>query len=242
VSRSLRVPCRVLAPGEFVLEPDTARYVTRVHRLGAGATFVAFDPGGRVEADVTILSVGREVRCQVGDVRASSAVADSGVTLIQALGKGDKPERVIRDATALGVERVVLCYSRRTVARPGERSPSRLDRWRSIAVEAARQSGRGDVPAIERPLPFDEALQGAAVVRGRRLCLVPAAPDSFGTLLRDHRRGEPLAVLIGPEGGFDDAEIVAAVHAGFELASFGRFVLRTETMAVAVLGALAGRE
>jgi 16S rRNA (uracil1498-N3)-methyltransferase len=238
----LRVPLASLVPGDFVLEREAAHYVTRVHRLSAGDVFLAFDPGARIEADITIVSAAREVRCRAGEVRPASGVADSHVTLIQALGKSDKPERVIRDATALGVERVVFCVSRRTVVRPGDRADTKLARWRSVAVEAARQSTRGDVPDVEGPLPLGDILKREAGTPGRRLCLVPAATKSFGDALEGYRRGDPLTVLIGPEGGLADDEVDAAAAAGFELARFGQFVLRTETVAVAVLGALVGRD
>lgn len=234
----LRVPVSPLAAGDLVLEAGTARYLTRVHRHGPGDAFVAFDPEARVEADARVLSVDRVVRCRVEGLRPAKAIAKTGITLIQSLGKGDKPERIIRDATALGAERVAFCVSRRTVARPGERSPARLERFRSIAVEAARQSGRGDVPAIVGPLPYDEAIALEPARHGLRVCLLPNAPVSFAEATRRWRRGDPVCVLVGPEGGLDEDEVGGAQAAGFVLASFGDFVLRTETITVAVLGAL----
>lgn len=238
----LRVPLRSIGPGDLVLEPDVARYVTRVHRLGPDDEFVAFDPESRTEADVRVVDVGRRVRCRVGDVRPARAVAKTGITLIQALGKGDKPDRVIRESTALGAERVVFCLSRRTVVHPGERAASRLERWRAVAVDAARQSGRGDVPAIHGPMELAAALVHGIPAPALRLCLAPGASQSFAAALRGFRRGDPVALLIGPEGGFDDQEVDLAAANGFVPVTFGEFTLRTETAAVAALGALVGRE
>jgi 16S rRNA (uracil1498-N3)-methyltransferase len=218
-----------------------------VHRLSAGDSFLAFDPEVRTEADVRIVSLGREVVCEVGEVRAARAVAKAAVTLLQAMGKGDKPEQIVRDATALGVTRLVFVYSARSVprARAERAEPDgakddgashKAKRYRAVAVEAARQSGRGDIPVLEGPLSFDDALNGAS---GLRLCLSPASGTTFVAALSGWQPGEPLTVLIGPEGGLDDAELVRARDSGFTLASFGDFVLRTETAAVAVLGAIA---
>jgi 16S rRNA (uracil1498-N3)-methyltransferase len=231
-----------LAQGEVVIDRDVANYVTRVHRLGPGDAFVAFDPEGRTEADATIVSVSRNVRCRLERVRPSTSVARTGITVVQAIGKGDKPERVVRDATALGVERVVFCVSRRTVARPGDRSRVRHDRWRAIAVDASRQCGRGDVPVIEGPVPFDDAIAAECSRPALRLCLAPQATTSLVETIRGWRPGEPITVMIGPEGGFDDAELAAAEARGFARVSFGPFVLRTEIASVAVLGALLSRE
>lgn len=238
VPELLRVPVSPLAAGDVVLEPGAARYVTRVHRHGPGDAFVAFDPEARMEADARVLSVDRVVRCRVEGLRPAKTIANTGITLVQSLGKGDKPDRIIRDATALGAERIVFCLSRRTVARPGERAPARLERFRAVAVEAARQSGRGDVPVILGPLPYEEAITPESARLGLRVCLVPNAPVSFAVAIQKWRRGDPLCLLVGPEGGLDDGEVRAAQAAGFVLASFGDFVLRTETIAVAVLGAL----
>jgi 16S rRNA (uracil1498-N3)-methyltransferase len=242
VTEHLRVPVSPLTPGDVVLERDVGRYVTRVHRRGPGDAFVAFDPDARTEADVRIVSVTRVVRCRIEHVRPSTTIARTGITLVQAVGKGDKPERILRDATALGVERVVFCVSQRTIARPGDRAHSRHGRWRAVAVDASRQCGRGDVPVVEGPLSFDDAIAAESSRPALRLCLAPNATLSLVEATSGWRRGEPLSVMIGPEGGFDDAELAAAEARGFARVSFGRFVLRTETASVAVLGALLARE
>jgi 16S rRNA (uracil1498-N3)-methyltransferase len=220
-----------------VLGEPVARYVTRVHRLGVGDRFVAFDPEAASEADVEIVAAGRDVRVTVGEPRRAANVAPVGLSLFQAIGKGDKPEHVIRAATVLGVERVVFVESRRAVVRVGERGDTRRKRWHAVAVEAARQSGRGDVPRIEGPVPFAEAvlLAGSSP---RRVYLSPSAEAGLAKALEGHRLGAGLAVFIGPEGGFDVAEESELSASGFVPAALGHFILRTETATVAVLGAI----
>jgi len=236
--RLLRVPIPQLAPGHVVLEEAVSRYVTRVHRLAAGDRFIAFDPEARVEADGEIVRTGREVRCVISALRPSAAVARTGVTLLQALGKGEKPEQVIRDATALGVERIVLVESSRAVVRlDDDRGAARRRRWQAVAVEAARQCQRGDVPEIDGPLPFDAALSLAGH-EGLRLQLSPAAAVGMTEALAKRRAGEPVFALIGPEGGFDPEETARAAAAGFIAVRLGDFVLRTETAAVAALSVI----
>lgn len=214
--------------------------MSRVHRLRDGDHFVAFDPEARVEADVEILAASGAVRCRVGALRPSTKVSRTGLTLLQVMGKGDKPDQVIRDATVLGAERVVLLESSRGVVRvPEERSESRRARWRSVALEAARQSGRGDVPSIEGPSSFDAALALAAAGPAHRVVLLPGAPVGLLGALGDWRPGNALFVLVGPEGGFDAGEEQRALDAGFVAVSLGELVLRTETAAVAALGVIA---
>jgi len=237
----IRVPLSPLpAEAQDVVLPEAAaHYVSRVHRLGIGDRFVAFDPGALGEADCEITSVGRDVRCSIGPPRRSEAVAAAGLTLLQAIGKGDKPEQVIRAATALGVEHVVFVESRRAVVRVGDRGDARRERWHAVAVETARQCGRGDVPRMTGPIPFADALALVAEPAARRVYLSPRASRGLGEVLSGFEHGAPLAVLIGPEGGLDDGEEEQATNAGFVPAVLGRFVLRTETATVAALGAIA---
>jgi 16S rRNA (uracil1498-N3)-methyltransferase len=201
---------------------------------------VAFDPEARLEADAEIVTTSGAVRCRVEALRAATKVCRTGLTLLQVMGKGDKPDQVIRDATVLGAERVVLLESSRGVVRvPGDRSEARRGRWQSVALDAARQSGRGDVPSIEGPSSFDAALALAASGPAHRVVLLPGASVGLLAALRDWKRGSPLFVLVGPEGGFDPDEERLAGEAGFVAVALGELVLRTETAAVAALGVVA---
>ncbi|MFT3767931.1 MAG: RsmE family RNA methyltransferase [Minicystis sp.] len=225
----LRVPVEQLAAGDHPLPPEAAAYVARVHRLVAGDRVVVFDPDRALEADAEIADVGkRAVIVRVGEPRPARRPARA-ITLIQGIGKGDKMDAIVRDATELGATRIVPALCDRSVARP---DATRAARWRRIAVEAARQCGRGDVPVIAPPTPFADAVRTA---EGACFCLDPHADRALGDAL-----GSTLAVTfaVGPEGGLADGELVAAEQAGFVRASLGPFVLRTETVCAAVLGAL----
>src|SRR5262249_5899846 len=153
-----------LAPGELLLDRGASRYVARVHRVGAGETLVLFDPITAREAEATVLAVGRAgVTCRVGELRPAKARALRPTTLLQGIGKGDKLDAVVRDATELGATRVVAVQTARSIVRlSGDahtlRGHDRLARWRRIAAEAARQCGRADAPGVEGPLDLSAAL------------------------------------------------------------------------------------
>jgi len=236
VPKPLRVPFDRLAPGVCPLGAALGRYVTRVHRLGPGARLCLFDPEAGLEADGELVAgPASGVWCRVGEPRPSG-YQPLPVHLLQGLGKADKPDEVIRAATALGVASVRLVQTERSVARlTAERGSGRLERWRRIAVEAARQSGRGDIPALEGPSALGDAL---GVVRAsERVTLAAGAEPLFARLSRWRGR-EPLALLVGPEGGLDAAEQRLAEGAGFLPAALGSTTLRTELAGVAALGAL----
>jgi 16S rRNA (uracil1498-N3)-methyltransferase len=236
VPKPLRVPFAGLAPGVCPLGAALGRYVTRVHRLGPGARLCLFDPEVGLEADGELVAgPSPEVWCRVGEPRPSGYRA-LPVHLLQGLGKADKPDEVIRAATALGVASVRLVQTERSVARlTAERGSGRLERWRRIAIEAARQSGRGDIPALDAPSALADAL--ARVDASARITLAASA-DPLYVRLGAWRGLEPLALLVGPEGGLDAAEQRLAEGAGFLPASLGSTTLRSELAGVAALGAL----
>ncbi len=238
MARLVRVPLPQLEAGERELDAKTAHYLRDVLRLRAGETFVAFDPVTKLEADARLGESTDGVYCGVGALREGTRGGDTGIVLVQSLGKGDKTEQVVRSATALGAAEVHLVESARSVARVGDRGDSKHARLQAIALDAARQSGRVDVPKIVGPHALEGELQSWRDVPALKLCLVPGAARSLRALTADWSLGSPIAVLIGPEGGLAAEEIAAAEAAGFVAASFGELVLRTEIAGTAVLGAL----
>ena len=232
----LRVPLAELAAAERTLPDDVGRYVSRVHRLGAGAALAFFDPEAGLEADGVVLRADRDgVRVSVGPPRPTTRRPPWPLVLLQALGKGDKVDAVVRDATELGATAVWVVATARSVPRV---EATRRARWERIATEAARQCERGDRPTLRGPVPLDEALTASeAGPAPLRVCLDPRAERSLTDVSRE-RPWSGAVVLIGPEGGLDDDELARADAAGFVRVRFGAFVLRTETAATAVLGAL----
>ncbi|HEU4536911.1 MAG TPA: RsmE family RNA methyltransferase [Polyangiaceae bacterium] len=234
--RPLRVPVAGLRPGPFALPPEAARYVGTVHRLGPGAALVLVDHAARLEAPARVVSAERGAVVVEAEAPAPSAsLPPLAIVLLQALPKGDKMDAIVRDATELGVARVVPVFAARSVVRPGAGGGGRLERWRRVALEAARQCGRGDVPEVLEPVSPEGAFR-LAPAEGPRLVLEPGAPplrDAFGP-----ETPPALALAVGPEGGWAPSELDAARAGGWAPASLGPFVLRTETAAAAALGAL----
>ena len=232
---ALRLPVEAIAPGLHPLPPAAAAYATRVHRLGPGDPVVLFDPDRALEADAEIVEVGRRVvTVQVGAPRPAARRPGREVTLLQGVGKGDKLDAIVRDATELGATRIVPVLCERSVARP---DAARAARWRRIAIEAARQCGRGDAPVIDPPSTLAVAAREAASGDALRLCLDPAADRPIGPSLVA-LGGRAVILVVGPEGGLTPDELAVAEAAGFTRVTFGQLVLRTETVCAAVLGAV----
>lgn len=192
-------------------------------RLGPGDRLCVFDDAGR-EHEVVLDRVG--TRDAVGRVVATSTRSHESpleLVLAAALVKHDKMDWVVEKTTELGVSRIVPVTTRFTVARGAH-----LERWRRIAVAAAKQCGRTRIPVVDAPRPLADVV--AQPWPGLRLL---AWEDEHAVRLAGLPDATPaVTLLIGPEGGFDDAEVARAGDAGFVTVTLGRRVLRAETAAV----------
>jgi 16S rRNA (uracil1498-N3)-methyltransferase len=208
------------------LERDGQHYLRTVLRLALGDELVVFDGAGR-QARARLAADRLEL---AGPVEV--APPPLPVTLVVALLKGEKMDLVVQKATELGATRIVPAASARSVVRlEPAREASRVERWRRIAVEAARQCGRADAPEVTPPAPLDQALAGSAAAA--RVLLHERAAAPLRSILP--ARTASVAVAVGPEGGFSPEEVEAAARAGWVIASFGDRVLRAETAAIAAL-------
>ncbi|MCL2449423.1 MAG: 16S rRNA (uracil(1498)-N(3))-methyltransferase [Polyangiaceae bacterium] len=245
--RPRRVPIADLGPGQRRLDGALGHYLGRVLRLRAGDSFVAFDPATGREADVSTRHVDAEaVVIWVGALRERGGAPARELAWVQSLPKGDKCDAIVRDATELGATRIVVATTRRGVVRlDPARAGARAGRWTRIAREAARQCGRSKAPEVHGPLPWSDALASAANVGGvgarpARFCLWEGAREPLGPALFEAlANAGSLVFTCGPEGGLDDDEVDAARALGFRVVSLGERILRTETVAAAVLGAVA---
>lgn len=234
----LRVPLDLVGAGATIALPeDAARYVARVHRLGEGDAFVAFDARRRTEADARVVAIGRDgVRVLLSAERASTRLPTRAVTLFQGLAKADKMDAIVRDATELGATAIVPVRLARSV--PQGKSDAAIERWGRVALEAARQCGRGDVPEIVAPVTLAAALDRAFDVG---VGLAPGAARSLHDVVAGAADAASFGVFVGPEGGFEVGEAALLVERGLVLVRLGSFVLRTETAATAALATIAAR-
>jgi len=215
------------------LPAAAAHHAVRVLRLAVGDALVLFDGnGGEFAAALSrVERNGAEARVLSFDpVERESSMP---VTLAQAIAANDAMDYAVRKAVELGASAIQPLVTERSAPLPsGERGEKRLAHWNGIAVAACEQCGRNRIPPVAEPLPWRHWL---AAWKGAGIVLAPAASTSLAALPQP---APPLAVAVGPEGGFSDREIDAAIEAGFRVVSFGPRVLRTETAAAAALTAM----
>jgi 16S rRNA (uracil1498-N3)-methyltransferase len=237
--RRFAITPEAIADGRVTFDAQESRHLARVLRLRPGDTIVASDGAGR-EYTVRLEALGARVTGTVIGAAAVGAESPLAITLVQAVPKGDKMDTIVRACTELGVADVRPALSARTVVRLGASAAvARAARWQRVAREAAKQCGRAVVPTVATPVPLAECLDAA---RGTDLALCfwerEAPPLVRALAVTAVRRA---AVLIGPEGGLEAAEVDAARRAGWRVVSLGSRVLRTETAGPAVIAILQSR-
>jgi 16S rRNA (uracil1498-N3)-methyltransferase len=235
--RRVFIPPGSLDADRVRLDGSEAHYLRSVLRLGPGGRFSAVVPTG-AERLATIQRADDEgVEAILGEERGSCADPLVDVRIRPALTKARKLDAVVRMCTELGASEIGPLLCERNVARPDEGGAAhKMERWRKIALEAARQCGRTAPPRIAAPMAFSRALDELSTLGGTALLPAPTAtcgisPEAPLLVLEDR---EPISVLVGPEGGFTADEVEAARAAGCRVVGLGRRVLRAETAAVAV--------
>ena len=226
---------RMPGTGGFRLTGAEGRHAATVRRLRVGESLVLTDgSGGFAEATVTQVARG-ELTVDVGPGQRSDP-PDVRVTLVQALPKGDRGELAVELATEAGVDALVPWSAARFVTRwTADRAEHGVQRWRTTAREAAKQSRRPFVPAVAE-LAGTPAV--AELIRRSSTALV--LHESASTSLRGTElpaRGD-VVLIVGPEGGLTEEELTVFRTAGAVAVRLGPQVLRTSTAGAVALGAL----
>lgn len=222
---------------EIRIESEDAKHIRKVLRLSPGDEITVCDGRG-IDYTAVIDRFGdSEIICGIRDSRVCDAEPKIAVTLYQGLPKASKMDYIIQKTTELGIVRIVPVRMARCVVKVENAAAEKkkLERWRKIAGEAAKQSGRGIVPEICEIMSFEAALED---MRRAELCFAPYECERktrLKTVLSDADGIKTAAFMIGPEGGYDIAEYEKLRGAGVRTVTLGRRILRTETAGEAVL-------
>ena len=169
-------------------------------------------------------------------------VVDRKIILADCLPKQNRFETIIEKATELGVDKIIPLISDRTIARPGgAREKNKMERWKKIAKEAAEQCARDTIPEIENIRKLDDWIREIFPLDKNTLFLFCWENEQTMTIrevLRTYKNSSGkrnIIVLIGPEGGFSDVEVMTIKVAGGVSVSLGKRILKTDTAVISVL-------
>ena len=226
------------APGRVTLSEEESRHLRDVLRLRAGDEAYVFDGEGREFACVVREAGGRrggatlEVR---GPAAPPSPEPPVSLTLVVALLKGEKFDLVVQKSVELGVGSVQPLLTKRSDVRlRDERDAAhRVERWRRLALEAAKQSGRARVPRVAPPQTFETLIASGPGADSLKVMFAERGGVGLGSL--SPRAGTPpteVAALVGPEGGWEGSEVELARGRGWAVVTLGGRTLRAETAAI----------
>ncbi len=224
--------------GRIVITGSDVNHIKNVLRMHVGEKIAAVDESGERK---WICEIGElrenSVRCDIVSVEDGDTELPAKIFLFQGLPKGDKMELILQKAVELGCFEIIPVVCRRCVVKLEEKKQkSKVQRWQSISEAAAKQSGRRIIPCVHEVMRYSQALSYAADM-DIRLIPYERAEGMAETkkLLGELKPGQKIAVFIGPEGGFEEAEIEEAKNAGVIPVTLGRRILRTETAAITAL-------
>ena len=164
----------------------------------------------------------------------------SKIYLFQGLPKQDKMELIVQKAVELGVYQVIPVATKRAVVKlDAKKAKKKVERWQQIAVSAAKQAGRGIIPAVGEVCTYAQALKYAEKLD---VVLIPyelaEGMKETRAILEQVKPGMRVGIFIGPEGGFDVEEVESAMAEGIHPITLGRRILRTETAGMTMLSIL----
>ena len=178
-----------------------------------------------------------EVVCTLRFVKEDDLELPSKVYLFQGLPKADKMELIIQKAVELGVYQVIPVSCKRAVVKLDEKKEkSKIARWQGIAEAAAKQSKRGIIPEIKNVMSMKKAIVYSENCQVRIIPYELAeGMEQTKEIINTLKPGQDVAIFIGPEGGFEESEVQAAMDKGIVPVTLGKRILRTETAGMTVL-------
>lgn len=231
----------VLRVGKVVSLPDNvSHHLSRVLRTQVGDSFELVDQNQQVFQAAISQIDGRVVTATITAALDRNVELPVETTIVSGLSKANKPELIVQKSTELGVNRVIFLPMNRSIVKWDQKAAKKLTRLNEVALSAAEQSHRNQVPKVDylsgltalNQLSFDTkivAYEESAKI-GEEANLVKA--------VRATKPGQSIVAVFGPEGGIDEGEVNLLVNNGYRLAGLGPRIMRTETAPLYFLSAV----
>ena len=219
---------------------EDARHISQVLRMTTGDEILIFDGTGK-EYTAKLTEIQKNVcYAEILGENISLSEPKTAITLFQGLPKSGKMETIIQKAVELGVSRIVPVEMERCVTRINSKKAGeeKAARWNKVSLEASKQCGRGKVPEVLEPVTFEKAI---SEIKKAKLSIMPyeelghEGKLGLKELLKNNSSADDIAIVVGPEGGFSESEVSLAKEAGINMVGLGKRILRTETVASAVI-------
>lgn len=236
MSRTRIYQATSLSPRTIIrLSENAGHHLARVLRMKIGDEITVFDgTGGEYEALITSINK-KGVDVELSQFIAREAESEIEIELAQGIAKGDKMDFIVQKSVELGVKKITpLLTERCNVRLDKNREEKRMQHWQSVIISACEQCGRNRLPTIADASTLASWLE--TVQADHRFVLSPHEPGKLPKSKIEARSS--VSLLIGPEGGLSEAEVMLAKKHGFAPLNLGPRVLRTETATIAAIAAI----
>jgi 16S rRNA (uracil1498-N3)-methyltransferase len=214
-----------------VIRDEKAHYLFSVLRCKKGERLIVTDEKGCSYAAQIFSASKKEVIIDITDAYILNTESNLNIILIQGLLKGEKMDFVIQKTTELGVSAIIPIITERSQLRETRKHP----RWKKIAEEASRQSGRTRIPEILEICSFKDVFDMPVLISGKGIIFWEQGGEKLPAVTSRLSHADKILLLIGPEGGFSEEETLLASEKGFITATLGNRILRAETASIAAV-------
>ena len=229
-----------VADGKIYIEGTDVNHIKNVLRMKAGDELCVNDGAGTEYLCEIEGLADDEIVCKIIGTGGTNSEPPVKYYLFQGLPKADKFEFIIQKSVELGAYEIIPVRTARSVVKYDEKkAKAKLERWNKISEAAAKQSRRGVIPEVKAIMSFKEAIKYAKALD---INLIPyenfKSMEATREVYEKISPGMKVGIFIGPEGGFEQAEVALACEAGAHQISLGSRILRTETAALSLLSVL----
>lgn len=227
----------------IIITGEDVNHIVNVLRLKKQDKILVCNKDEQITYQTQICDINtKEIKCKILEQLEQTTESEIQVTVFQGLPKADKMEYIIQKTTELGVYEIVPVAMKRCIVKlEGKDENKKIDRWQKIVEVAAKQSGRDRIPKIGNVMKFDLLKE---VIVKFDLFVVAYEQEKNNTLKQvlqyAKKTGtyQKIGVVIGPEGGIEEAEVEELRENGAKIITLGNRILRTETAPIAILSNL----
>ena len=232
-------PDTISAHCKIILSEDTSKHLVKSLRLKPSDKIILFNGDGYdYHGEVSDIDK-KNVKIAVNEKKHNTSEAEIDISILQSVTSRDKLDFIFQKNTELGIKNFYLINTERVNFKiPQSKTENRIEHLKKVVISACEQSGRSKIPTVH------ETILGLNKLTNEddhscKLILNPYTDYSLSNLRNnDLINKKSFQILIGPEGGFSEAEIKVAENAGFKSLSLGKRVLRTETASLSIASAI----
>ncbi len=216
----------------FTLSEKDSYHIKKVMRQKIGDKIEVVS--GKTVFICEIIDLSDQVRCTIVDILDNNNELPVDVTIAQSLIKEQKMDYTLQKSTELGVKVIIPLTVTNSVVKLNEKENKKIQRWQTIVKEASEQSKRNTIPLVSKVFSVNDLLMNEYDIK--ILCTVNSASTTFKRVLSKVKKNDRMIIVVGPEGGFTKEEEQKLVDNGYIPVSLGNLILRSETVALYVLG------